>query len=495
LFEPGDSNASYGVSSWPEGTLKTTGGDTIKFHYGPDGNRIAKEVFVDSLDRWTNTYYVHDAQGNIMATYQWINRDTFSLDELVMYGSSRLGTLSANVVLCDTALRDTAYYALHDTSTNPFTDSVTYFTAGLKQYEFTNHLGNVLLTLTDRHIPVYIFGGFALYKPEVASAQDYYPFGMEMVGRAYNPALYRFGFNGQEDDNEISGIGNNLSFKYRIEDTRLGRFFSVDPLSGKFVWNSPFAFACNMPIRYRELEGAEVAKPAYTENGIGRSAIDNTGTNALNSEILQVRAAMQGSASFIDPEHPPMPSYNPEDNQQLSPGGESGTQEGQFTIILQTSAIRNLVPFADQQYGAVHNNETPTVGSIGTEAALLFLPIHKLPAGIKGLGGELLDQMIEKVNHYANGLKESDITGAIKDIKGNPVIGKIDGKIMQHLTEVTQHLGGLTNQIQKLSKQIESGKFSGEVLDQAKALRKNLSEQKNKITDALNAAKKEIKNN
>ena len=75
------------------------------------------------------------------------------------------------------------------------------------------------------------------------------------------------------------------------------------------------------------------------------------------------------------------------------------------------------------------------------------------------------------------------------------MIGKIDGKIMQHLTEVTQHLGGLTNQIQKLSKQIESGKFSGEVLDQAKALRKNLSEQKNKITDALNAAKKEIKNN
>ena len=105
-----------------------------------------------------------------------------------------------------------------------------------------------------------------------------------MIGRAYNPALYRFGFNGQEDDNEISGNGNNLSFKYRIEDTRLGRFFSVDPLSGKFEWNSPFAFACNMPIRYRELEGAEVAKPAYTENGIGRSAIDNNVRHRRSSE-------------------------------------------------------------------------------------------------------------------------------------------------------------------------------------------------------------------
>jgi len=153
-----------------------------------------------------------------MATYQWVNRDTFSLDELVMYGSRRLGTLSANIVLSDTALRDSAYFAEHDTSTNPFTDSVTYFTAGLKQYEFTNHLGNVLLTLTDRHIPFY-FGGVS-YIAEVASAQDYYPFGMEMVGRAYNPALYRFGFNSQEKDNEVSGVGNSMAATFWEYDSR-----------------------------------------------------------------------------------------------------------------------------------------------------------------------------------------------------------------------------------------------------------------------------------
>jgi hypothetical protein len=81
-------------------------------HYGPDGNRIAKKVFVDSLHRWTDTYYTHDATGNIMATYQWINRDTFNLDELVMYGSSRLGTYGVNLVLSDTALRDSTYYPL-----------------------------------------------------------------------------------------------------------------------------------------------------------------------------------------------------------------------------------------------------------------------------------------------------------------------------------------------------------------------------------------------
>jgi RHS repeat-associated protein len=262
-------------------------GDTIKFHYGPDGNRIAKEVFVDSLHRWTDTYYVHDAQGNIMATYQWLNRDTFSLDELVMYGSSRLGTLGANIVLCDTALRDTAYYALHDTSTNPFTDSVTYFTAGLKQYEFTNHLGNVLLTLTDRHIPVYVLGGFALYKPEVASAQDYYPFGMEMVGRAYNPALYRFGYNNKEKDDEVKGAGNQIDYGMRGFDPRLGRFPSPDPLTQKFPGFTPYAYAMNSPISGKDMDGLEYYYYALVKNEKnGNTELHLLGKDDITMETL-----------------------------------------------------------------------------------------------------------------------------------------------------------------------------------------------------------------
>jgi len=68
---------------------------------------------------------------------------------------------------------------------------------------------------------------------------------------------YRFGFNGQEKDNEVKGMGNSVNFKYRMEDTRLGRFFSVDPLASKFPWNSPYAFAENDVIRSKELEGLE----------------------------------------------------------------------------------------------------------------------------------------------------------------------------------------------------------------------------------------------
>lgn len=71
---------------------------------------------------------------------------------------------------------------------------------------------------------------------------------------------YRFGFNAQEKDNEVKGGGNSLSFKYRIHDSRLGRFLSVDPLSATFPWNSSYAFAENKVIEAIELEGLETHK-------------------------------------------------------------------------------------------------------------------------------------------------------------------------------------------------------------------------------------------
>ncbi len=43
----------------------------------------------------------------------------------------------------------------------------------------------------------------------------------------------------------------------RIYDPRLGRFLSVDPLTNKFPWFTPYQFAGNMPIWAIDLDGAE----------------------------------------------------------------------------------------------------------------------------------------------------------------------------------------------------------------------------------------------
>ena len=69
---------------------------------------------------------------------------------------------------------------------------------------------------------------------------------------------YRFGFNGKENDNEVKGNGNQQDYGMRIYDTRLSRFLSVDPLTGKYPELTPYQFASNTPIQAIDLDGLEM---------------------------------------------------------------------------------------------------------------------------------------------------------------------------------------------------------------------------------------------
>jgi RHS repeat-associated protein len=70
---------------------------------------------------------------------------------------------------------------------------------------------------------------------------------------------YRYGFQGQEKDDEIKGEGNAVNYKYRMHDPRLGRFFATDPLEIQYPFYSPYAFSGNRLIDKIELEGLEPA--------------------------------------------------------------------------------------------------------------------------------------------------------------------------------------------------------------------------------------------
>jgi RHS repeat-associated protein len=56
---------------------------------------------------------------------------------------------------------------------------------------------------------------------------------------------YRFGFNGKEMDNEVSGGGNSYDYGFRIYNPRLGRFLSTDPLTSSFPYYTPYQYAGN----------------------------------------------------------------------------------------------------------------------------------------------------------------------------------------------------------------------------------------------------------
>jgi hypothetical protein len=78
------------------------------------------------------------------------------------------------------------------------------FTRGKKLFELTNHLGNVLATISDKKFGTAVSGlpsQISYYTAHIKSVQDYYPFGMEMPGRSYN-ATYAYSFNGKRDDKE-----------------------------------------------------------------------------------------------------------------------------------------------------------------------------------------------------------------------------------------------------------------------------------------------------
>ena len=69
-----------------------------------------------------------------------------------------------------------------------------------------------------------------------------------MPNRHGSSESYRYGFQGQERDDEIKGEGNSLNYKYRMHDPRIGRFFAVDMLEKDYPWNSPYAFSENRVI-------------------------------------------------------------------------------------------------------------------------------------------------------------------------------------------------------------------------------------------------------
>jgi RHS repeat-associated protein len=226
--------------------ITKTDGPSISYQYDAAGQRASKTIGA------VTTWYVRDAQGNTMAVYDnksgqvnWREQD--------LYGSSRLGTWEPNVNLANNNA------------------ATVWDTIGHKTYELTNHLGNVLVTISDKRLPHTTNGtNIDYYEAEVKTAQEYFAFGAPIPKRSYflNNQLYRYGFNGKENDNEVkldaSGNpipGSQQDYGMRIYDPRLGRFLSTDPIATKYPELTPYQFSSNSPVANIDLDGLEAARP------------------------------------------------------------------------------------------------------------------------------------------------------------------------------------------------------------------------------------------
>jgi RHS repeat-associated protein len=136
----------------------------------------------------------------------------------------------------------------------------------------------------------------------VVSAQDYYAFGATMPSRSWQDAdyeRYRHSFNGQEKDEETK----THHFKYREDKEDIGRFWSVDPLSAQYPWNSPYAFAENRVIDGIDLEGAERKSKIgyYSSDGYVQGS-DHVPTNRIEETLIQLKTvkSLKREAAIIN---------------------------------------------------------------------------------------------------------------------------------------------------------------------------------------------------
>jgi len=246
-------------------SIVTHDGTNIKYTYNAAGNRISKTIAKTGTTIKT-TWYVRDASGNVMSIYNTgdstTNSGALTQTELPFYDSSRLGIYKPNINVHNYALPDST---ILDSLGNGY---LYIYLRGRKIFELSNHLGNILVTISDKKIPVddgvYNSGGAQTsttrdtaadyYIADVVTAQDYYPGGAPELGRQFNAgSQYRYGFNGKEKDNELEG--NSYNFGARIYDPRIVRLYNTDPVTKASI--SPYNFAGNNPINFVDPDGAD----------------------------------------------------------------------------------------------------------------------------------------------------------------------------------------------------------------------------------------------
>ena len=136
------------------------------------------------------------------------------------------------------------------------------------------------------------------YNANVITANDYYPFGMQMPGRKYQAGngSYRYGFNSHEKSNEIAGEGNHTTALFGEYDTRLVRRWNPDPKPD--ISLSVYSVFNNNPIWHIDIlldtpavkEAALMAEDSYTKFGDRNKKLEQSGWN----RIEKIKTSMFG---------------------------------------------------------------------------------------------------------------------------------------------------------------------------------------------------------
>lgn len=246
---------TLGIEWTPNNKIRSITNATyeISYLYDAGGNRVRQVRDPIGAGDTKTTFYGRVASGkNTLSVYEQIGTGDVELKEATMYGTNRLGLMRFDIAQSTTALTTPVVY-------DRFLD--------IKDYEISDHLGNVRHNIGDRTIEV----SAGNYRANVLMHTDYFPFGMQREGRSESVAGYRYGFNGKEIDNDVKGDGNQIDFGARAYDPRVSRWLSIDPLQHRYPDLSAYTFAANTPIQAKDPDGRVVIFINGQHSGSGGS--------------------------------------------------------------------------------------------------------------------------------------------------------------------------------------------------------------------------------
>jgi RHS repeat-associated protein len=128
------------------------------------------------------------------------------------------------------------------------------------QYDIKDHLGSVRITFDKDP---------STNSLSVAQENHFYPFGLPMQGGMIGSPENLDQYNGKEVQHDLGGL---YDYGARMHDPARAGFITSDPLAEHYHSVSPYNYAANNPIRYRDKNGEG---PWDVVKGFVAAVVDN----------------------------------------------------------------------------------------------------------------------------------------------------------------------------------------------------------------------------
>ncbi len=291
----------------------------------------------------------------------------------------------------------------------------------MTEYELSNHPGNfngcvtfeksyykhesrmkqmqtsgVLETVADKKLYKTSMAG-NYFEAEIVSITDYYPFGSVMQTRSYTARAGRFGFNGKEKDIEV--LEGAYAFEARIFDSRLGKFMSLDPRMGEYVWQTPYAYFSNSPVAILDIAGmggpyqADDAQstgcafqgcpdgPASSRSAVGASSSSNVLWHSpmVAPAVQTVNNASQNTQSSSNQGTRPAQANNTGSTATVNQNGQAENPNEPYA----SDFVGPLPEYSRKQDEPTNN---VTITNFKPSGAVIALPTNPLNIKVKKVG-------------------------------------------------------------------------------------------------------------